>query len=219
MEWIVNVNRFKLATPSCVKPPGSPFYFYLKPLPSSELDLIQDALTAFWNFYDDHIGEFFSVVDKMAATLERALCDEKGNPRFSKSDILSGFTCSQIAHLFVAQRDLQDASIPDSKWLEAEACLQHLEGQGQLVWDMVMAGSCESVVDYYGKSVDALTDGQMLYYLVLRDLNYKLNIKGEHRWTLHALEKKANRKANRSLITKNRNATSTSSRGQEPTRQ
>lgn len=214
MEWPVNVNRFKLASPSCVKPPGSPFYFYLKPLPSNELDLIQDALTAFWSFYTDPIGEFLSVVDKMAAVLERALCDEKGQATFSKADILDGFTSPQIANLFLAHRDLQDASLPDTKWLEAEARLQHLEGQGQLVWDMAMVGSCDSFLAYYGKPADQLTDGQMLYFLVLRDLHYKLNVKGESSWTLSTLERKANRKADRFLISKKQSGKSMSSPGQ-----
>jgi len=80
--------------------------------------------------------------------------------------IREAFTVHQINLLYEHWRAIQNQDVPDVGWLSLEL-RKRMVDDDETIMDGFRAKHATSVVDYFGRTIDKLTDGQIIYYQCL----------------------------------------------------
>ncbi len=150
----MDVARYRSAAPVRVRVRGFDRHVPIRPLTRAELFSV-----------DDVVGSRFGEHRHPARDIETQIVTvglATGIPA-------SALTVAQLRDLFDAWERVQDDHMPPTEQLGAEVELQLLEDHGSLIGDAIAAAQSTSPGDFFGSATGSLTDGQLAYYLTIRN--------------------------------------------------
>lgn len=95
-----------------------------------------------------------------------------------RKDSLLGLGYNQLSFIFNNWIELQNRSTPDIEKL-AKHCKWGVVKDSEILEDGSLANSCKTIVDFYGKPVSKLTNGQLAYYICVKNAFYEMHIENE----------------------------------------
>lgn len=94
--------------------------------------------------------------------------------------LLSRTSPAAMARLYLAWENLQSESLPDAHGL-SEALRRGVCKDSELVLDGEAAYLAEAPSEFYGRPISELTDGELLYYVLIRAAFIEFHVEGKRK--------------------------------------